>query len=62
MRLLQRESHLMNASTTRVYQAPKLTVIGEVRLLTLGEHFSCPDGKSGNVGNNSDSSGECKPI
>jgi hypothetical protein len=45
----------MNTSTTRIYQAPRLTVIGEVRLLTLGEHFSCPDGNSGNVGNKSDS-------
>lgn len=46
---------------TSIYKTPKLTVIGDLRSLTLGNHFSCTDGLSGNDGNKSNNSGECQP-
>ena len=41
------------------YEAPKLTVLGELRTLTLGGPHSCADGNSGSTGNNSQNSGAC---
>ena len=58
-----RENVIMKApeaqTRTRAYESPKLTVIGDMRALTLGQHFSCQDGNSGTVGDKSDSSGQC---
>ena len=42
---------MQTTSERPVYEAPRLTVIGDLRTLTLGGPHSCHDGCSQNIGN-----------